>query len=109
MDEHDTVVPSSRRVVGLLLPGELSFSTPGRGGTGPPSLVFFYGHHGDDNSGRVSGLHVVRGRQSPPIWTRTVTGEAGENGQSSGAVSDRRARIRPSVTSGEIGTFYRIG
>ena len=41
MDEHDTVVPSSRRVVGLLLPGELSFSTPGRGGTGPPSLVFF--------------------------------------------------------------------
>ena len=69
----------------------------------------FYGHHGDDNSGRVSGLHVVRGRQSPPIWTRTVTGEAGENGQSSGAVSDRRARIRPSVTSGEIGTLYRIG
>jgi len=24
-------------------------------------------------------------------------------------VSDRRARIRPSVASGEIGTLYRIG
>ena len=30
MNEHDTVVPSSRRVVGLLWPGELS-SSPGRG------------------------------------------------------------------------------
>jgi len=30
MNEHDTVVPSGRRVLGLLLPGELS-SSPGRG------------------------------------------------------------------------------
>ena len=52
---------------------------------------------------------MVRGQQSPPSWTRTVTGEAGENGQSSGAVSDRRTRIRPSVASGEVGTLYQIG
>jgi len=31
MNEHDTVVPSSRRVVGLLLSGELLASAPDRG------------------------------------------------------------------------------
>ena len=97
MNEHDTVVPPSRRVVGLLSPWVVVLA-PGRGG-----------HHGGDNSGRSKWLHVVRGRQSPPICARSVTGEAGENGHSSAAVSDRRARIRPSVASGEIGSLYRIG
>jgi len=70
---------------------------------------------GGDNDGRVSGLPVVRGRQSPPTWTRKVSGEAGENGQSSGAVIDRQARMRQSVTSGRLvlstgwGDRYRLG
>jgi len=53
-------------------------------------------------------LHVVPGRRSPPTWTRRVTGEAGENDQSSGAVSERRTWIRPSVTPGEVSAIYRI-
>ena len=39
--------------------------------------------------------HLSKHQTPTPICARSVTGEAGENGQSSGAVGERQARIRP--------------
>jgi len=53
--------------------------------------------------------HLSKHQTPTPICARSVTGEAGENGQSSGAVGERQARIRPSVTSEVVGALYRVG
>ena len=48
---------------------------------------------------RVSGRHVVRGRQSSPTLEVRLggTGKAGENGQHSGEVGGSSAWTRPSA------------
>jgi len=69
----------------------------------------FPAHHRGDNSGYSKWLHVVRGRpMSPPICARSVTGEGGENGQSSSAVSERR-EAGPHQTVGCLrGDWYSL-
>ena len=57
---------------------------------------------------RVSGRHVVRGRQSLtyPRSAPRGTGKAGENGQHSGEVSGSSAWTRPSAPS--VATHSRL-